>query len=279
VGVLRKRAAEPPRVLHFDQDQVVWECNELTACERFPAGTGDLIPGSKMRNCLEATFRRALHTGLQGQQIYDIWKLIVRAYSSAALTRDSDRLIALHGVAMRVKEVLGCQYAAGLFSRNMESQLLWSVIDHKSCSRPAAHVAPSWSRALVVGAVSMLPQWDQCDGTEFGRQFSTTELHEQYLCEILHKDDIGSRNTTSMVSHEALEARCYLSPVYYDSDSETKKRTSIKHELKPDKPENGDSDDLNDSDDWPLQWAGTNYQGRNYGDIRSKVLVSSMKGD
>ena len=77
-----------------------------------------------MRNCLEATYRRVLHTCLQSQEIYDIWKLIVRAYSSAALTRDSDRLIALHGVAMRVKEVLGCQYAAGLFSRNMESQLL-----------------------------------------------------------------------------------------------------------------------------------------------------------
>ena len=95
----------------------------------------------------------------------------------------------------------------------------------------------------------MLPQWDQCDGAESARQFSTTELHEQYLCEILHKDDIGSRNTTSMVSHEALEARCYLSPVYYVSNSETKKRTSTKYELKPDKPENNDSDDLNDSDD------------------------------
>ena len=33
-------------------------------------------------------------------------------------------LIALHGVAMKIKDVLGCAYPAGLFCRDMESQLL-----------------------------------------------------------------------------------------------------------------------------------------------------------
>ncbi len=37
--VLQERLLSP-RVLHFDRDQLVWECNERTACERYPVGLG-----------------------------------------------------------------------------------------------------------------------------------------------------------------------------------------------------------------------------------------------
>ena len=50
-------------------------------------------------------------------------------YSSTKLTHDSDKLVAIHGMAMRIKDVFGGHYAASLFSRNMNSQLLWHVID------------------------------------------------------------------------------------------------------------------------------------------------------
>ncbi len=33
-------------------------------------------------------------------------------------------LVALHGVAMKIKDVLGCTYPVGLFGRDMGSQLL-----------------------------------------------------------------------------------------------------------------------------------------------------------
>ncbi|KAK3392908.1 hypothetical protein B0H63DRAFT_516124 [Podospora didyma] len=40
-------AAAAPRVVHFDTDQLVWECNELTACERYPAGLAGLATAAK----------------------------------------------------------------------------------------------------------------------------------------------------------------------------------------------------------------------------------------
>ena len=33
-------------------------------------------------------------------------------------------LMALHGVAMHIKDVLGCAYPAGLFGRDMGSQIM-----------------------------------------------------------------------------------------------------------------------------------------------------------
>jgi hypothetical protein len=283
-------------VLHFDQDQLVWECNELTACEHFPAGMGDLIPEPKMRTCLQDTFRAAQETGLQGRELFDVWKPIVRTYSAAMVTRDSDRLVALHGVAMRVGEVLGCRYAAGLFGRNMESQLLWDVVDNKTSTRTAEHVAPSWSWASIVGGVSMLPQWDPCEQKEYARKFSPEEIQEQYLCEILHKDEIGSRDCTPTVSYEALEVRCYLSPVHYVSASETEKWTGIKYELRPKRREikanynvvGGHANCSEDDNEWPLELRGnqwtlhegtTHYLSLYRCNIYSEVFVSSVSGN
>ncbi len=85
----------------------------------------------------------------------------MRAYSASALTKDSDRLVALHGVAMKVQKVLKCQYMAGLWARNIEGQLAWKVVLPSISHRPSEYVAPSWSWASVVGEVSPMPQWAQ----------------------------------------------------------------------------------------------------------------------
>jgi len=103
----------------------VWECSKLTACERFLNGMGSLVPSHlQLRAGLEDVFSSAIQTGLKAQDMVLLWKPIVAAFSASQLTRDPDRLVALHGVAVKIKQVLGCQYAAGLFSRDIESQLL-----------------------------------------------------------------------------------------------------------------------------------------------------------
>jgi hypothetical protein len=290
--VLQERLLAP-RVLHFDRDQLVWECSELTACERFPTGFNDLITGPLLRTPLESVFRSALETGPQGRAIYDIWKPIVEAYSLSALTKESDRLIALHGVAMKIKDLLGCQYAAGLFSKDMESQLAWKVIENKNSFRSATPIAPSWSWVSIAGAISMLPQWNQCRGQDTGQELDPMAIDEQYLCKILNREDVGSRNTTAMASHEELEVRCYLSPLYYVTDSETRLWTKATYVLAKDSQKRnhiseshpvGISLPQND-DNWPLQWDGVGGGGRYrrhrkyHGEQGSSVFVSSIKGD
>ncbi|KAK3315812.1 heterokaryon incompatibility protein-domain-containing protein [Apodospora peruviana] len=215
-----------PRNLMFDANQLVWECGELTACERFPKGLDNLVPShSRLRpaSSLEDVFRSAVETGLKARDIVVIWKPIVEKYSACKLTNNADRLIALHGAVMRIKQVLGCQYPAGLFSRDMESQMLWEVEDNRTASRPESHVAPSWSWASVVRPVKLLPQWDQCTTGGVERHLKPGELGEQALCEVLNKETLGTsrQDTTPWVSRAALQIRSYLCPILPGSPHES----------------------------------------------------------
>ncbi|KAK3369693.1 heterokaryon incompatibility protein-domain-containing protein [Lasiosphaeria ovina] len=296
--VLQERLLSP-RVLHFDSDQLVWECNELTACERFPHGVGELVPPrlSLRGTALETVLRSAAATGLRGQEMVDIWKPVVRAYSACKLTKNSDRLIALYGVAMKIKDLLGCEYSAGLFGRDMESQLLWEVDDIKTSSRPETHVAPSWSWASIVGPVSVLPQWDQTTNEEFTRRLKPEQLNERVLCEVLNKAALGTTpEATPSTSHEALQVRGYLCPVFFVTQSEAAAWKGAAREFRAeDEPERRAKDPWipdplpdDNGDMWPLRVSGTGWSrdsgsrvsySRFYGDPRTKAVVSSIRGN
>ncbi|KAK0666983.1 heterokaryon incompatibility protein-domain-containing protein, partial [Cercophora samala] len=282
--VLQERLLSP-RVLHFDHDQLVWECNELTASERYPHGINGLIPAPRfLRNRLDSLLQTAL---LPGQELFHAWKPIIRAYSSCALTKSSDKLIALHGIASRIKDVLKASYSAGLFSTNLESQLLWKVLENEKATRPDQHVAPSWSWASMIGPVSILPQWDFLDtrGEEFTRQFKPEEINEKILCRVRNKHLFGTRDVTSMVSHEKLEIEGYLVPVHYIALSETKDWKEIKY--RPKLGYDQDSSTL-PSEIWPMamrswQWSideGKAWDAVEYdGGSDLSVLVATRKGD
>lgn len=278
--VLQERMLAP-RVLHFDADQLVWECSELTAYERFPAGMSELIPMQKMlRGRLEAVLGRELRTKPKGRDIYDIWRPIVRAYSASGLTKDWDRLVAIHGVATKVARVLGCRYAAGLLGRNMESQLAWEVADNKKTKWPGVPVAPSWSWASVVGAVSMLPQWDACDGPE--------QIKEVTLCEVQNRDGLRtSGNTTPIVSREELLVLGWLTPMYYVTHRETQAWTNEENQYElreyDEETEKWFYSQVceGDEDVWPLANMGhseSTVYHQQYDGGEMSVLVSAAEG-
>lgn len=283
--VLQERLLSP-RVLHFDHDQLVWECNELTASERYPTGLTGLIPAPRfLRNRLDSLLQTAV---IPGQELFHAWKPIVRAYSSCGLTKNSDKLIALHGIASRVKDSLKANYGAGLFSTDLESQLLWKVLENETSCRPGVHVAPSWSWASIVGPISVLPQWDFLDtrGEQFTRQFSAEELKEKVLCRVRNKDIFGTRDTTSMVSHEKLEVEGYLVPAHYVALSETVEWKEIKY--KPELKHDQDPAGTLPTEVWPMElrswlWSrdeGTSRNVRTYeGGSDYSVLISTKKGD
>ncbi|KXJ85676.1 heterokaryon incompatibility protein-domain-containing protein, partial [Microdochium bolleyi] len=116
--VLQERMLAP-RLLHYDHDQVVWECNELTATERFPRGLGRLIGASNatsiLRAPLEPNLRVDQEHAVAGRALAEIWRPVVRLYTTLAITRWTDRLIALAGVGQRIQDRLGWDYVAGMF--------------------------------------------------------------------------------------------------------------------------------------------------------------------
>ncbi|KUJ12714.1 HET-domain-containing protein [Mollisia scopiformis] len=99
-----------PRVLQFDRDQLLWECNELTACERHPGGMDSLMP----KDSIVRRFRLPPKKVKGARGVLDLWAPVLRIYSATRITKDTDRLVALYGVAMKVQRLLNCDYQAGL---------------------------------------------------------------------------------------------------------------------------------------------------------------------
>lgn len=139
--VLQERLLSP-RVLHFFDKELVWECRTEAKCEcedRSP--TAD---HHEMRGCRST------------------WTSIVTNYSRLGLTRDDDRLPALSGLAQDFfsrPAQLG-SYLAGLWERDLVRQLSWNrrqlaKIFHPN--RSVAHYrAPTWSWASTEGEIYYL---------------------------------------------------------------------------------------------------------------------------
>lgn len=46
--------------------------------------------------------------------VVDLWTPVSRIYSATSITKDTDRLVALDGVAMKIQRLLKCEYHARL---------------------------------------------------------------------------------------------------------------------------------------------------------------------
>ena len=129
---------------------------------------------------IEMAWRRALHKGwldnklnstsLTSLRLWDIWRSIVRIYTSCELTRATDKLLAVSGVASIARQALGLerQYAVGMwFSQDSRipwfiDQLGWQVQHPKEGGRRPSrrydkYCAPSWSWASMDGVIDIVP--------------------------------------------------------------------------------------------------------------------------
>ena len=145
-----------PRVLHFGENQMLWECNEMSACESCPGGVRPIV-----RRLLLSNDKCRPMTGHQ-KILQTFWSPIVELYSTGALTKFSDKCFALSGIANEVQSLFGGTYIAGLWRENFEAQLLWyispsgnSVPTAASYKRPTTYVAPSWSWLSVDGSIRL----------------------------------------------------------------------------------------------------------------------------
>ncbi|TLD29580.1 HET-domain-containing protein [Venturia nashicola] len=90
---------------------------------------------------------------LSQDKYFDQWHAIIEQYSALGLSRATDRLPALSGLAVRVSSIFG-QYMCGLWYKNMLRDLLWRVaLLHHDSVRPDCYTGPSWSWASINGAV------------------------------------------------------------------------------------------------------------------------------
>lgn len=160
-----------PRILHFGSRQLLWECNELTACEVFPEG----MPGlSSYLSKADLSFPiknegASLHEESK-DEILLYWNDMVSVYNSGNLTKHEDKFIAIAGITQNIQKLLEVPFFAGLWQHKFPQQLLWStskMVSNNSWEkklnatlerstydqRAAKYQAPSWSWASINGPV------------------------------------------------------------------------------------------------------------------------------
>ncbi|MCJ1418445.1 hypothetical protein MMC32_004793 [Xylographa parallela] len=148
-----------PRTLYFGETQLYWECREKMACEAFPLQIPFQIGGTNAKVNFPLIDGGGRASRMQTQiasNAYKLWGRIVYAYTSGALSRESDKLIAISGIAARMREVVDDEYLAGMWRRHLAYQLLWQVRrleKHVPRTRPLEYRAPTWSWASMIGKV------------------------------------------------------------------------------------------------------------------------------
>jgi hypothetical protein len=145
------------------------------------------------------------------------WHRVVEQYSSLSLTKSTDRLPALSGLAIRSSPILG-EYLAGLWKHSLISDLMWRInkLEH-DIVRPTKYVAPSWSWASVTGPVSFWPEPDTrlIEGTsdESGWYLALSTLIKRANDSKLTATVEASRlNPYGKVSSGTLDVHGYIQP-------------------------------------------------------------------
>ena len=147
------------RTIHFGS-QLFWECASLRASEAFPVGVD--LPGI-FKDDFGQTLKRRLRSGYDCDlttevvaELYQTWSSIVRVYSGMDLTRRSDKLIAVQGIAqslIRRYHLSEEDYVFGLWKPCFPYHLIWGR--NRDFSEDYEEVeeyrAPSWSWASING--------------------------------------------------------------------------------------------------------------------------------
>jgi hypothetical protein len=162
------------RVLVCNRDQFVWECQ----CECFTES------GFRMQGIGAMRLDREFHQKLESDvgTFQNTWQCIVTDYSAKLLTKASDKLPAIGGLAKKFHDLRpGNVYLAGLWLGSLLDDLLWvhSNIHYWNQqvgvgvvrSKPLQYRVPSWSWASVDGGV----RWP------FSNKNETGEYHAKLI--------------------------------------------------------------------------------------------------
>ncbi|KAI8668913.1 HET domain-containing protein [Fusarium keratoplasticum] len=146
-----------PRVIHFGPQELFFECLSAMQCECGGiAHDGSSIAPSGLMKLLYA---EALFTTAPGVEWHEyaayymarIWRTMVNEYTSLGITKPSDRLPAIGGLAKKMSASRKQEYIAGLWGNTLNDDLIWTVLELEGEKKPRYHplAAPTWSWASV----------------------------------------------------------------------------------------------------------------------------------
>ncbi|KAF2262763.1 HET-domain-containing protein [Lojkania enalia] len=147
------------RTLHFATDQVFFECYQHFVGEdgfRIRGRFYGIYKDSQPIQMEESDADREPHQKIERERYRgpSIWYTLLHYYHSRELTRASDVLPALSGIARTVEKITGDRYVAGLWRSQLIEGLLWQALGaHRGATKaPEEYRAPSWSWASIDGS-------------------------------------------------------------------------------------------------------------------------------
>ncbi|KAI2618508.1 heterokaryon incompatibility protein-domain-containing protein [Hypoxylon sp. NC1633] len=154
------------RVLHFTRTQIYWECLEGTGCETDHAARLPVWKWAKQMDRMHGNYKKMrLHLAktkefMKGRQpepdneeleklntkASEYWGMLVKIYASCLLTKESDRFIAMSGIAQVFREINVYFHDSDMVQRRESYAPSWS-----------------WASAISGNTTIELPKLDGCE--------------------------------------------------------------------------------------------------------------------
>jgi hypothetical protein len=142
------------RLLYYGPEEIVWQCNTILCCQCGTINHSDANTDSIFQNkayyASDMSSDQLLFTSARDYQrsLQIRWHKLVLGYSSRFLTRESDRVPALSGLAKQVQMAGLAPLVAGIPANNVHPWLLWKPLGTAAAAvwkRSTNYIAPSWS--------------------------------------------------------------------------------------------------------------------------------------
>lgn len=111
-----------PAILQYGRDQLIWECNT----DHLSSETGETTSDSEMVIRISDMVGANSSLGIRA-----LWECIVEEFTHRKLTYAKDRLLAISGMASKLREdgTYSGRYVAGVWESDLESQPMWRTTD------------------------------------------------------------------------------------------------------------------------------------------------------
>lgn len=160
-----------PRIFHFmESGMMMWECCCYIGALGGPKQSGPPHSEAKPEGYKTrmVDIDAPLDSDHQIQQTMSNWYHALSDYTTRLLTFESDRPLAIQGLADHVSSITNYQYYHGLWQQDAVRGLLWERRNGKSDSwiqspllRESNHSIPSWSWLSIKGPVQICSQNDE----------------------------------------------------------------------------------------------------------------------
>ncbi|CEI66054.1 hypothetical protein FVEN_g4535 [Fusarium venenatum] len=172
------------RYLCFGHNEIFWECQEDVSCScTIAEGPFNPCDGEpKFHGCEPLKYKSSLLNNLSSNDLATLWRDLVHEYSGRNLTKSSDKLPALAGLAEKFQRVFNCGYLAGLWMNNIREDVSWRTSGNDA---PFGRMrkGPSWSWATACESPIIWPpiklhKTFQVTSTSIHKEINGLTVHE-----------------------------------------------------------------------------------------------------